>query len=135
MNIFTRISLKKISNNNHSKASIGSWLAVFALVAFCSFNAMGQFSISGSAGGTLDGTYASLTGPGALPNAGGGVFAALNSVAQTGAIITVAVTGDSPAEPGTNSLFAGAWTSITISPSCQTETYLPTRIISLLLFW
>ena len=109
--------MKKISNNNHSKASIGSWLAVFALVAFCSFNAMGQFSISGSAGGTLDGTYASLTGPGALPNAGGGVFAALNSVAQTGAIITVAVTGDSPAEPGTNSLFAGAWTSITISPS------------------
>ena len=72
----------------------------FTLISWgmMSFNASAQFSISGSVGGTLDGTYATLTGAGALPNAGGGVFAAINSVAQTGATITVSVTGNSIAE-------------------------------------
>lgn len=107
----------KMFNGNGSISKqliIFSFIAVFELF---SFRASAQFTVSGSAGGTKDGTYATLTGAGTAPNAGGGVFAALNSVAQTGATITVSVTANSTAEPGTNSLGAGAWASITISPS------------------
>ncbi len=76
-----------------------------------------QITVSGTAGGTKDGTYASFTGAGTNPNAGGGVFAALNSVAQTGAAITISITADVTTEAGANSLNAGAWTSILITPS------------------
>ncbi|HNP54455.1 MAG TPA: hypothetical protein PKK69_07550, partial [Ferruginibacter sp.] len=92
------------------------WMGCLLLCClFFASTAFAQITVSGSLG-SKDGTYASLTGAGTAPNAGGGVFAALNSVAQTGATITVSITGD-VTEPGTNGLNAGAWTSITISPS------------------
>jgi subtilisin-like proprotein convertase family protein len=92
------------------------WIGALLLASlFFASGAFAQITVSGSLG-SKDGTYASLTGAGTSPNAGGGVFAALNSVAQTGATITVSITGD-VTEPGTNGLNAGAWTSITISPS------------------
>jgi hypothetical protein len=68
----------------------------------------GQISVSGSVG--VNGTYTSLT------NAGG-VFDALNGTAQTGASITILVTGDVTTEAGTYGLNAGDWNSVTISPS------------------
>jgi hypothetical protein len=67
-----------------------------------------QVSVSGGTG--LNSTYTSLT-------KSGGLFAALNSNAQTGNTITVSITGDVTTEDGTNALNAGAWTSISITPS------------------
>ncbi|MBS0646238.1 MAG: hypothetical protein JSR97_06570, partial [Verrucomicrobia bacterium] len=83
-------------------------------VFFSAANVNAQITVAGALGGK-NGTYASLTGNGVNPGTGGGVFAALNSVAQTGANITVTITGNT-AENGANSLNAGAWNSITISP-------------------
>ena len=68
----------------------------------------GQITVSGSTG--ADGTYTSLT------NAAG-AFLAINSAVQTGNTIVVLVTADVTTEAGTNSLNAGAWTSLTIKPS------------------
>jgi hypothetical protein len=67
-----------------------------------------QISVSGGTG--LSATYTSLT-------KSGGLFAALNANAQTGNTITVSITGDVTTEDGANALNAGAWTSITITPS------------------
>ncbi len=103
----------KSAQQNNKPALFMRWILMLLLMT--SFGASAQITVSGSLG-SKDGTYASLTGAGVNPNAGGGVFAALNSVAQTGATITVSITGDC-AEAGTNSLNAGAWTTITISPS------------------
>jgi hypothetical protein len=51
-----------------------------------------------------------------LTNAGG-AFTAINGNVQTGNTISISITGDVTTETGTDSLKAGAWTSITISPS------------------
>lgn len=67
-----------------------------------------QITVSGAV--TVNGNYTSLT------NASG-AFAAINGTAQTGANITITITADVLTEAGTNSLNAGAWTSITINPS------------------
>jgi hypothetical protein len=67
-----------------------------------------QISVSGAV--TVNGTYTSLT------NASG-AFAAINGTAQTGANIVITINSDVLTEAGTNSLNAGAWTSITINPS------------------
>ncbi|MBI5402234.1 MAG: right-handed parallel beta-helix repeat-containing protein [Ignavibacteriae bacterium] len=84
-------------------------LFVIAMGIFILSNSsFSQITISGSVG--VDGVYTSLT------NASG-AFAALNGTAQTGATITITITGDVTTEAGTNSLNAGAWTSITIYPS------------------
>ena len=71
-----------------------------------------QITVAGAIGGK-SGTYASLTGNGVNPNAGGGVFAALNSVAQTTANITITFTGNTT-ENGNNALGNGAWNSISM---------------------
>ena len=70
--------------------------------------AYSQISVSGAV--TVNGTYTSLT------NASG-AFAAINGTAQTGANIVITINSDVLTEAGTNSLNAGAWTSITINPS------------------
>ena len=80
---------------------------LFALVFF-SNAAMSQITVSGSTG--ADGSYTSLTNT-------GGAFTAINAGVQTGNTITISITGDVLTEAGTDSLKAGAWTSITISPS------------------
>jgi trimeric autotransporter adhesin len=85
---------------------IYSLLVVASLLFAANINA--QISVSGGSG--LAATYSSLT------NAGG-LFEAINATAQTGNTIVVSITGDMLSEAGTNSLNAGAWTSITISPS------------------
>ncbi len=79
-----------------------------AYVLIFSFSTQAQFSVSGGTG--LAATYSSLTNT-------GGLFEAINATAQTGNNIVVSVTGNSTSETGTVSLNAGAWTSITISPS------------------
>jgi len=85
---------------------------IFSLLSACvlifSFSTQAQFSVSGGTG--LAATYSSLTNT-------GGLFEAINATAQTGNNIVVTVTGNSTSETGTVSLNAGAWTSITISPS------------------
>lgn len=78
------------------------------ILFFGNSNLFGQVTISGSVG--VDGVYTSLT------NAAG-AFLALNGTAQTGATITITITGDVTTEAGTNGLNAGAWTSINIVPS------------------
>jgi len=82
-------------------------LMFFIAVAFSGIS-WGQIVVSGSVG--ADGTYASLT-------KNGGAFAAINAQTQTGAVITISITGDVLNEDGANSLNAGVWTSITITPS------------------
>lgn len=84
------------------------------LLAFSFANA--QITLSGSTGGLIDGTYATFTGPGPLPNTGGGVFDALNTVPQVGSAIVISVTGNT-AEPGTFALNAGGWATISVTPS------------------
>lgn len=76
---------------------------------FITMNANAQFNVSGGTG--LAASYTSLT------NGAGSLFADINATAQTGNNIVVDVVGNSVAETGTTSLDAGAWTSITISPS------------------
>ena len=94
-----------------------SLAALSLCIVFYAMNANAQITLSGSAGGTIDGTYATFTGPGALPNSGGGVFAALNANAQTGVEnILISVTGNT-AETGANSLNAGLWATILVTPS------------------
>ncbi len=94
-----------------------SLAALSLCFVFFAVNAKAQITLSGSAGGTIDGTYATFTGPGALPNSSGGVFAALNANAQTGVEnILISVTGNT-AETGANSLNAGLWATILITPS------------------
>ena len=80
------------------------------LIAFVLFSsaAQSQITVSGSTG--ADGSYTDLTGA-------AGAFFAINSSAQTGNNITVSVTADVLTEPGTTSLNASDWTSLTISPS------------------
>jgi len=71
-------------------------------------NVNAQITVSGSTG--ANGTYTSLT------NASG-AFQAINGTAQTGNTIVITITGNSTSEAGTNSLNAGAWTSLTIYPT------------------
>jgi len=66
-----------------------------------------QITVSGSVG--ADATYTSLTNT-------DGVFAALNSIVQTGANVVISITGDVTAETGATSLNAGAWTTLTVNP-------------------
>ncbi|MCX6231701.1 MAG: hypothetical protein NTZ33_09175, partial [Bacteroidetes bacterium] len=81
-------------------------------LGFMIFNLLswGQITISGSAGGTIDGVYTSLTNT-------GGAFSAINGASQTGATISISITADVTTETGTIPLNAGAWTSLNISPS------------------
>ncbi len=98
-----------INSNNKKKFSmrkIYSLMFVLAILASSQINA--QISVSG--GSSLAATYTSLT-------KAGGLFAALNATPQTGNTIVVSITGNSTTEDGANVLNAGAWTSITISPS------------------
>lgn len=67
-----------------------------------------QVSVSGGTG--LNATYPSLT-------KSGGLFEALNANAQTGNNIVVSITADVTTEDGVNSLNAGAWASVSITPS------------------
>ena len=89
------------------KKLISIFSVLFAFM-FISNAAMSQISVSGSTG--ADGSYTSLTNT-------GGAFTAINASVQTGNTITISITGDVLTEAGTDSLKAGAWTSITISPS------------------
>ena len=108
--------IHKISKANGGRKNQGSrvswqkhlmrFLVVCSLIL--SVRAQAQISVSGGTG--LAATYTSLT------NAGG-LFAAINATAQTGNNIVVSITGDMTSEAGTTSLNAGAWASITISPS------------------
>jgi len=82
-------------------------LMFFVAVAFSGIS-WGQIVISGSNG--ADGNYASFT-------KAGGAFAALNASDETGATITISITGDVTDENGVTSLNSGNWTSITITPS------------------
>ncbi|MGB9697307.1 MAG: T9SS type A sorting domain-containing protein [Ignavibacteria bacterium] len=66
--------------------------------------AFSQVTVSGSNG--ANGTYATL----------GAAFAAINGNSQTGMTITITITGNTT-ETATATLNAGAWNSITISPS------------------
>ncbi|MCK9421674.1 MAG: T9SS type A sorting domain-containing protein [Bacteroidales bacterium] len=83
-----------------------SLINFLALVFAQSVNA--QITVSGSTG--ANGSYTSLT------NASG-AFQAINGTAQTGNTIVITITGNSTSEAGTNSLNAGAWTSLTIYPT------------------
>ena len=85
-----------------------SFLSVLFAFVLISNAAMSQISVSGSTG--ADGSYTSLTNT-------GGAFSAINANVQTGNSITISITGDVTTETGADSLTAGAWTSITISPS------------------
>jgi len=89
------------------KKLISFFSVLFAFVLI-SNAAMSQISVSGSTG--ADGSYTSLT------NAGG-AFSAINANVQTGNSIIISVTGDVTTETGSDSLKAGAWTSVTLSPS------------------
>jgi trimeric autotransporter adhesin len=70
-----------------------------------------QITIAGSTG-TANGVYTSFT------NAGG-AFAALNTAGSHNPadVITISITADVLAELGTNSLNAGTWASITVTPT------------------
>ena len=69
-----------------------------------------QVTVSGSAGGTVDGSYTSLT-------QAGGAFAAINGAgSQAGQNILITITADVATEDGTNSLNNGGWTSLTVNP-------------------
>jgi hypothetical protein len=84
---------------------------LFLLLALFIFagTANSQITVTGSNG--LNATYPSFT-------QAGGMFAAFNAGgSQAGMNITVAVTADVATEDGANSLNAGLWTSMTISPS------------------
>ena len=82
-----------------------SCIIAFAFIA----NTNAQITVTGSNG--LNATYTSFT-------KSGGLFAALNGGAsQSGMNITVSITADVTTEDSTNALNAGAWTSITITPS------------------
>jgi len=86
-------------------------ISIFTLlIAFVLFSsaAQSQITVSGSTG--ADGSYTSLT------NAGG-AFSAIVANVQTGNSIIISITGDVTTETGADSLTAGAWSSITISPS------------------
>ncbi len=85
------------------------YLIVLLLLIICPAYLIAQFSVSGSNG--ADGTYTSLT------TATTGVFAKINAANQSGRNIIVRVTGNSTAEPGTTSLGAGLWTTLTIYPT------------------
>ena len=88
------------------RKSLVSLLAGLA-ICFMALTANAQnVSISGGLGG-VNTTYATLTA----------AFAALNGTAQTSATITVSITGNTAEGTGTAILNAGAWTSITITPS------------------
>jgi hypothetical protein len=82
--------------------------AIFFALALFATTGVAQISVSGGSG--LAATYPSLT------NAAG-LFAAINATAQTGNNIVVTITGDVTTEAGTNSLNAGAWSTISIQPS------------------
>ncbi len=84
--------------------------SIYIVIIFLLINltAKAQITVSGSVG--VDGPYTSLTN--VL-----GAFAAINGAAQTGATITITITGDVTTETGANSLNAGAWTTVTINPS------------------
>ncbi len=84
------------------------YLLLVILFAGSITNSNAQIAVSGGTG--LAATYTSFT------NAAG-LFADLNSIAQTGNNIVVSITGNVITEAGTNSLNAGAWTTITITPS------------------
>ena len=80
-----------------------SFLVAFAFIT----NANAQINVSGGTG--LASTYTSFT-------KSTGLFAALNATTQSGAI-TVSITSDVTDEDGATSLNAGAWSSITVTPS------------------
>ncbi|MBK9984663.1 MAG: hypothetical protein IPP15_20250 [Saprospiraceae bacterium] len=82
----------------------------FILFLCVSQKANAQITIAGSTG-TANGVYTSLT------NAGG-AFAALNTAGSHNPadVITISITADVLAELGTNSLNAGTWASITVTP-------------------
>ncbi|CAN5399585.1 hypothetical protein BH10BAC5_BH10BAC5_07440 [soil metagenome] len=91
------------------RKSLVSLLAGFA-VLFLALTANAQpIVVTGS--NTLNASYPSFSGA-------AGLFAALNGgPSQSGFTITVSVSADESAEDGSNLLNAGAWTSITITPS------------------
>ncbi|MEO8664010.1 MAG: T9SS type A sorting domain-containing protein [Ignavibacteria bacterium] len=89
------------------KKLVSVFSILFALL-FISTAAQSQVSVSGSTG--ADGTYTSLT-------SAAGAFEAINSGSQTGNSIVISITNDALTETGANSLDAGTWTSLTISPS------------------
>jgi hypothetical protein len=85
-------------------------MALIAIM-FSVITANAQIEVSGGTG--LAATYPNFTGT-------TGLFAALNANAQTGNVITVSITADITepnVSPDTVGLNAGAWTSITITPS------------------
>lgn len=86
------------------------YLMLIALLCFAA-GSFSQVTIAGSTG-TANGIYPSFT------NAGG-AFAALNTAGShnPGDVITIAITADVLTEAGTNSLNAGTWASITVTPT------------------
>jgi len=92
---------------NPIKKSLCCGVAMAVVLAISS-QAWAQVTVSGSTG--ADGTYASLT-------QAAGAIAAINANDQTGNNIVVDITADVLTEDGTNSLNAGAWTTLTIRPS------------------
>ncbi len=82
-------------------------LILSALLLANSANA--QVTVTGCTG-TGNGTYTSLT------NAAG-AFLAINAGVQTGANIVITITADVLCEAGTNSLNAGAWTTLMVVPN------------------
>lgn len=93
--------MKKLIFNN---------VIIFFIIAI-SLNVKANINVTGTSGGTLDGTYTSFT------NAGG-VFQTLNTGgSQFGRSITIIITDDVTNETGSNSLNPGLWTSITIIPN------------------
>lgn len=84
--------------------------AIFAII-LTSYSAYSQVSVSGGTG--LAATYTTLTGT-------SGLFAAINGTAQTGNNIVVTITADITevaTAADSIALKAGAWSSITITPS------------------